>query len=154
MFAHTRFAERGFTIPEVIIAGMILIILCVGTLTAFDYAVRINRGNNLRMQALSVLQQEVEFYRSLKFLPPPGSDAAIACGTYTRPPRTSADGTVFSISVTIDDNPSDGTASPEPDVDANTKFKQITITAAKQVTDADGWLQDLNTKVTLQRVRK
>src|SRR5215203_6733339 len=50
----------GFTIPEVIIAGTIMIVICVGTLTVFSYVVKINRGNNLRMQALSVLQAKVE----------------------------------------------------------------------------------------------
>ena len=59
-----------------------MIVLCVGTLTVFSYAVRINRGNNLRTQALSVLQLEVEYYRSLKFVPV-GTDAALNHGTYT-----------------------------------------------------------------------
>lgn len=52
---------RGFTIPEVIVAGSIMIVLCVGTLSVFSYVVRINRGNALRMQALSVLQAKVEY---------------------------------------------------------------------------------------------
>ncbi|MBA3352180.1 MAG: type II secretion system protein, partial [Blastocatellia bacterium] len=56
----------GFTLIEVILAGGIMIILCVGTLTVFSHAVRINSGNNLRAQAQSVLQEEVEYYRSLR----------------------------------------------------------------------------------------
>src|SRR5436190_16046460 len=97
--------EAGFTLIEVIIATGIMVILCIGTLTVFSHATKINRGNNLRAQAQSVLQQEVEYYRSLKFIP--GAETAAdldnhrpvsdglrgsAAGiTYSRPQRTSAD---------------------------------------------------------------
>ncbi len=123
-----------------------MIILCVGTLTTFSYAVKINRGNNLRMQALSVLQLEVEFYRSLKFVPV-GSNAALDQGTYTNVrQRPSSDGRNFNISVIVENLPAgtgDGTAT----------FKQITISAIPVVAENEGWLQNLNTTVALQRVR-
>ena len=150
-----RRSQAGFTIPEVMVAGLLLIVICVGVMESYVYAIKINRGNNLRMQALSVLQQEVEFYRSLKFIPV-GSDAALNGGTYTNVrTRTSADGRVFNISVTIDNNPNDGTATPEPDTgnESTTTFKQITITAVPQVAETEGWLQNLNTRVSVQRVR-
>ncbi|HEX3100986.1 MAG TPA: type II secretion system protein, partial [Pyrinomonadaceae bacterium] len=106
---HKPVTDDGFTLVEVLIAGAIMIILCVGILTVFSYAVKVNSGNNLRIQAQSVLQQEVEYYRSLKFVPGAettadlpnhrrpelyGSSAGI---TYTRPQRTAADGQVFNI---------------------------------------------------------
>ncbi len=141
--------ERGFTIPEVIVAGSIMIIIAVGVLTAYVQAIKLNRGNELRMQALSVLQQEVEFYRSLKFIPV-GSDAAIAGGSYPRPNRTSASGRVFSINVTIDNFPFDGNLDND---ETTTTFKEITIVATPLVAENEGWLQDLNTRVTVQRVR-
>jgi type II secretory pathway pseudopilin PulG len=138
--------SRGFTIPEVIVAGTIMIILCVGTLTTFSYAVKLNRGNNLRMQALSVLQLEVEYYRSIKFVPV-GSDPALNEGTYTNVrQRTSADGRVFNITAVVANLPT-GTA------DSDAKFKQITISATPVVVETEGWLQNLNTTVALQRVR-
>jgi Tfp pilus assembly protein PilV len=144
---------KGFTIPEVIIAGVIMIVLCVGTLTMFSYAVKINRGNNLRMQALAVLQLEVEHYRSLKFVP--GLEAEddldnhrleeIFAGTHNRPSRTSADGRVFNITVQVVNQ--DGLA------EHLTKFKTITINAEPQVAETEGWLQNLGTNVTVQRTR-
>jgi type II secretory pathway pseudopilin PulG len=70
----TRTAN-GFTLVEVIVAASIMIILCVGILSVFSYVTKINRGENLRMQALSVLQKEVEHYRSLKFVPGAETDA-------------------------------------------------------------------------------
>src|SRR6188768_339013 len=92
--------ECGFTLVEVIIAAGIMIILCIGTLSVFTHAVKVNTGNNLRSQAQSVLQQEVEYYRSLKFVPGAQTTAdltnhrlaEIYAGTISRPARTAADG--------------------------------------------------------------
>lgn len=136
----------GFTIPEVIVAGSIMIILCVGTLTVFAYAVKINRGNNLRMQALSVLQLEVELYRSMKFVPT-GTDARLNQNTYTNVrQRTTPDGRVFNVTVVITNLPASTT-------DSAATFKQIAISAVPVVAEREGWLQNLGTNVTIQRVR-
>lgn len=146
-----RQKDGGFTLVEVLTATVIMIVLCVGTLTVFSYTVRINRGNNLRAQALSILQREVEFYRSLKFVPV-GSDAALNAGTFPDlRTRTSPDGRVFRISVTIDNDPYSTGVQTTP-ADAQCKFKEITVTAEPQVPE-ENWLADLKTKVTFQRVR-
>ncbi|MGI8545228.1 MAG: type IV pilus modification PilV family protein [Aridibacter sp.] len=137
--------EKGFTLVEVIIAGIIMIILSIGLLTVFSYTVKINRGENLRTQALSVLQLEVENYRSLKFVPV-GSSTQLNSGNYPNlKTSTSADGRVFNISVTIVNLPSGTT-------DANTTYKEIKITAVPQIAET-GWLANLKTDVTVQRVR-
>lgn len=149
--AVDRKNDLGFTLVEVIIASVVMVILCVGTLTVFSYAVRVNRGNNLRAQALSVLQQEVEYYRSLKFVPV-GSNPALNAGTFPDlRTRTSPDGRVFRISVTIDNDPFTTGVQTTP-VDGTCKFKEITVTAEPQVQE-ENWLADLKTKVTFQRVR-
>ena len=148
--------EAGFTIVEVIVAGIILIIICVGTLQTFTFATRINAGNNLRMQALSVLQQEVEYYRSLKFVPGLETTAdldrhrpvEIRVGNHTRPNRTSADGRVFAITVQVTNFPNSSNNSSEEQVE----YKEITVTAVP-VAIQETWLQNLNTQVTVQRVR-
>ena len=139
-------SERGFTIIEVIIAAMIMTTVCVGTLTVFSHVVMINTGNNLRSEAQSVLQQEVEYYRGLTFSPG-GADANLNSGTVTRPQRTAADGQVFNISVTI--------ANLYPTVGAANgvaTYKEIRITATP-ATAKSGWLADLRTSITIQRVR-
>jgi type II secretory pathway pseudopilin PulG len=146
VFIGGQHRSSGFTIPEVIIAGSIMIVLCVGTLTVFSYAVKINRGNNLRTQALSVLQLEVEYYRSIKFVPV-GTDPALNEGTYANVrQRTAADGRVFNISVIVTNLPA-GTA------DSACRFKQIDIRADPVVAEREAWLQNLDTRVTIQRVR-
>jgi type II secretory pathway pseudopilin PulG len=142
--------QAGFTMVEVIIAAIIMIILCVGTMTVFTHAVKINRGNNLRSQAQSVLQNEIEYYRSLKFLPF-GTSAALNGKVETNMgTRTSADNTVFRVFVTIDNDPA--TADVQTAGDSTTKFKEITIRAVPNIAET-GWLADLKTEITIQRVR-
>jgi len=144
----------GFTLVEVLVAAGIMIILCVGTLTVFTHAVRINRGNNLRSQAQSVLQQEVEYYRSLKFVPGAETSADLVnhrstdiyAGSHTRPQRTSPDGRVFDITVTVVN------IAPPSTVEELCRFKEITIVAVPHVPES-GWLANLNTNLVIQRVR-
>lgn len=144
--------QTGFTMPEVIIAGVILIIICAGTAQTFIFATRINRGNNLRMQALSVLQQEVEIFRSYKYTPLAPA-AQLNGGSYPnyKTGVAGADLRTFNISVTIDNDPN--TAGQQTGSESTCKFKEITITAVPQVAENEGWLQNLGTSVTIQRVR-
>ena len=149
--------QRGFSLVEVIVAGIVMIILCVGLLTVFSYVTNVNRGNNIRAQALSALQQEIEFYRSLKFIPgqetaadlPNHRSTDLYSGSRTRPAVTSPSGMVFNINVTV----ANLEPSPNPSEEACT-FKEITIQAVPAVTQ-QGWLSDdnLNTRITMQRVR-
>jgi len=148
--------ECGFTIVEVIVAAGIMIILCVGTLTVFSHAVKINSGNNLRAQAQSVLQQEVEYYRSLKFVPGAQTPADLVnhrstdlyAGNISRGTRTSSDGTVFNLTVTV----SNLYFSPGGTDEAHCTYKEIFISATPAITRT-GWLANLRTNVTVQRVR-
>ncbi len=143
-------SEAGFTLVEVILAGSLMIVMAVGILSVFSYVVKINRGNNLRAQALTVLQQDVEYYRSLKFIPV-ASDTAMNGGTYTNVrTRNSADGRAFYISVTIDNDLA--TAGIQNTNESTCKFKEIKITAVPVIAET-GWLANLKTDVTIQRVR-
>jgi len=147
--------ERGFTIVEVIIAASIMIVLSVGILTVFSNVVQRNRGENIRMQAQSVLQKEVERYRSLKFIPI-GSDAALngtarsKVGEVTAESGGTGAGKVFEIFVTIDNDPS--TSAIDTGSESTCVFKELTIEAIPKVAD-QGWLANLRTNVTIQRVR-
>lgn len=140
--------RAGFTLIEVMVAGMLMIILAVGLLTVTSHAVMLNRGNNIRVQAQSALQAEAEYYRSLRFVPT-GSDAAVNAGTYTRPNRITADNSNFALSVVIiNKNLVNGSASN----DSTATLKEIKITATPAVAQT-GWLANLNTNLTIQRVR-
>jgi prepilin-type N-terminal cleavage/methylation domain-containing protein len=130
--------NNGFTLIEVLVAASLMIILCVGTLSVFSYVVKINRGENVRLQALSVLQQKVEFYRSLRFSPSGTSPDLTARTNDPVGILTGADGRQFNIIVTI--------------TDITPTFKEITITATPVVAES-GYLSNLRTAVTIQRVR-
>ncbi|HUR98082.1 MAG TPA: hypothetical protein VMZ26_08475 [Pyrinomonadaceae bacterium] len=139
---------------EVIVAGSILIVLCVGTIVVFAQAIKLNRGNDIRMQALTVLQKQVEYYRALKYQhisPDPLLAGHLKTTVATAVP--SADGTLFDVAVTIDNDPYTSgiqTASTVPE--AGCRFKEITIEATPNRPQS-GWLQDLKTKVSFRRVR-
>ena len=155
--ARRIWGEKGFSLVEVIVAGIVMVILCVGLLTVFGYVTNVNRGNNIRAQALSALQQEIEFYRSLKFIPgqetagdlPNHRSVDLYSGSRTRPPVTSASGMVFNINVTVVNLDGSPTTAEE-----YCTFKEITIQAVPAVTQ-QGWLSDdnLKTRITMQRVR-
>lgn len=154
--ASHKAGALGFTLVEVIVAGSIMVILCVGILTVFTYVVQVNRGENYRMQALSVLQQEVEYYRSLKFVPV-GSPNELNGGTYTNiRTRMSADQVPrqFNISVVIDNDPyTPGIQTNAQVPDATCTFKEITITATPTVPEpANSWTSIPQT-ISIQRVR-
>ncbi|MDH3493978.1 MAG: type II secretion system GspH family protein [Acidobacteriota bacterium] len=145
--------SSGFTLIEVILAGTLMIILAIGILMVFSNVVERNRGENLRMQALSVLQKDVEHYRSLKFVPV-GTSSELTGGTYPNiRTRTGEDGRVFVISVTIDNDPAMAGIQTSVEVaEADCKFKEIVIQAVPQIAES-GWLSNLKTNVTVQRVR-
>ena len=142
----------GFTLPEVLVAATIMIILAVGTLSVFSYVVRINRGENLREQSLSVMQKEIEHYRSLKFVPNSSGLTSAELNERARSQTTiggpffSADGREFNLFVTITNKPIGAS-------DGITNFKEITIEAVPTIPERDVWLQNLDTSVTFQRVR-
>jgi type II secretory pathway pseudopilin PulG len=77
--------EKGFSLVEVIIASIVMVVLCVAALSAFSYASSVNRGNNLRSQSLSALQEEIELYRGFRFKRSgTDSDERLNAGTYDR----------------------------------------------------------------------
>jgi len=141
---------RGFTLIEVLIAAAIMIILCVGTLSVFSYVVKINTGNNMRSQALTVLQAEVEYYRSLKFVRDTTvSDTQLNAGNYNRGTRLSADNTSFNVTVTITNK---SFTDPANQTEANCTLKEITINTV-MTNPQPSWLANLRTDLTIYRVR-
>ena len=141
--------NAGFTLIEVMVAASIMIILCVGTLSVFAYAIKLNLGNNLRSQALTVLQAEAEFYRSLRFKPGTGiTDPRLnAVVDFARPRRQSMDGTWFNTTVTIRN------ISPVLDgPDSTTTLKEIQIRTVME-NPQPGWLANMRTDLTILRVR-
>ena len=64
-----RSGEAGFSLIEVAVAMVVVLIALLGVFFTLTYAITYNAGNNSRAQALAVLQEEVErFGRELERL--------------------------------------------------------------------------------------
>ena len=113
-------SQKGFTLIEMIIALIILLIAVMGVFAAITYATKYNRGNSQRSQALAVMQREVELLRSAKFTPTVVSNVTtptptcataddgsrdITGGNKAVQVRCGIDGTMYLVETTIDDDP-------------------------------------------------
>ena len=177
---HDRKPPRGsagFSLIEVVIALVILMIALLGVAAVFGYTIVYNAGNKSRAQALTVLQQEVERYRAAKFnagSPPdnftPGDPddgrRDITGGIKPQRTVTAENGYIFLVDVMVDDDPfaPNGTpavpqeadegyecTTPQGDV-VDCTIKEITI----QVTLAapsPGWQVAVPATIVLRRVR-
>lgn len=141
-------SEGGFSLIEVIIAMIILLVALLGVFLTFTYAVNYNAGNNSRSQAVSVLQQKVEELRSAKFTPGV-TDGSLTGGTKTPEIYTAGDGSRFRVNVTVDDDPSTPNV---VDVDPSTTLKEITVVVTSE-SPTPGWQIAVPATVLLRRVR-
>ena len=113
--------QGGFTLIEMVIALVILLIAVLGVFGAVTWATKYNRGNSQRSQALAVMQREVELLRSAKFTPavvsnvttptptcatPDNGNRDITGGNKAAQVRCGIDGTMYIVNTTVDDDPS------------------------------------------------
>lgn len=145
---NTRDNEAGFTLVEVTIALIVLLISLLGVFVSFTYAINYNAGNNSRAQALVVLQQEVERLRSAKFTQN-GTDSALTGGIKAPRPVTAADGNRFVIQTEVDNDPNTDGIQGES---IATTLKEITVTVTLE-SPTPGWQMAIPAKIVLRRVR-
>jgi prepilin-type N-terminal cleavage/methylation domain-containing protein len=156
----SRIEETGFSLVEVSIAMVIILIALLGVFVTFTYAISYNAGNNSRSQALAVLQQEVELLRSAKFTPtvtdsytpgvPDDGKRDIRGGTKANRTVSSADGNKFVVETKIDNDPlTEGIQSTN---EATTTIKEITVTVTLD-SPTPGWQTSVPATVVLRRVR-
>lgn len=146
--------ECGFSLIEVIIALVILMIAVMGIFAAFTYATVYNSGNSRRSQALSVLQREVELLRSIKFSPlvaPAVINPRLAGGVKLPNEVTAADGSRYLMEVTVDDDPFIPNT-PNPQIDAAKTIKEITLTVTPAGSNGT-WIAANRAQVIFRRVR-
>jgi prepilin-type N-terminal cleavage/methylation domain-containing protein len=139
--------EGGFSLVEVIIAMLILLVALLGVFLTFTYAVNFNAGNYARSQALVVLQQEVELMRSAKFTPGV-TDTTLTGGVKTAKIVTTTNGNRFRVSITVDDD----TVTTGVQTNAASTLKEVTITVSSE-SPTPGWQSAVPAKVYLRRVR-
>ena len=62
-----RCGQTGFSLIEVVIALVVIMVALLGVVATLAYVITYNAGNKSRAQTLAVMQQEVERYRAAKF---------------------------------------------------------------------------------------
>jgi prepilin-type N-terminal cleavage/methylation domain-containing protein len=157
---QTRREEAGFSLVEVAIALVIILVALLGVFVTFTYAISYNAGNNSRAQAIAVLQREVELLRSAKFTPtvrdnytpgiPDDGRRDITGGTKAARTTTSADGNRFIVETRIDnDTLTEGIQSGDENT---TTIKEISVTVRLDSV-TPGWQTSVPATVILRRVR-
>lgn len=150
--------EAGFSLIEVVIALLIVMIGLLSVAAVFTFAITQNAGNKSRAQALTVLQQEAEQIRSAKFNSTT-TDAILLGGV--RPERlvTAENGNAFRVNIEVDNDPTvggrqietDTCLSPQGDV-IPCALKEITITVSFAA-PTPGWQTAVPAVLRLRRVR-
>jgi Tfp pilus assembly protein PilV len=147
---QNRSEDSGFSLVEVSIALIILMIVLLGVFVTFTYAINYNAGNNSRAQALAVLQQQVEQIRSAKFTPENTENPLLYGGTRATQIVTSGDGGRYRVDISVDnDLVTNGIQSTN---ESTTTLKEVTIIVALD-SPTPGWQTSLPSTVILRRVR-
>ena len=140
--------ENGFSLVEVCVAMVIILVALLGVFFTFTYAITYNAGNNSRAQALAVLQEEVEKLRSYKFTPSV-TDSQLQGGSHTPVIVESPNGGTFSVTVIVDNDPFTAGVQDET---TPTSMKEIEV-RVKLEHPSPGWQAAVPATVFLRRVR-
>lgn len=140
--------EAGFSLVEVCVAMVIILVALLGVFFTFTYAITYNAGNNSRAQALAVLQETVEKLRSYKFTPTV-TDAELQGGPKTPFTVVSPNGGTFSVTVIVDNDPFTAGIQDET---TPTSMKEIEV-RVKLEHPSPGWQAAVPATVFLRRVR-
>lgn len=97
--------EAGFSLVEVTVAMLVVMIALLGVFATFTYAIQYNSGNKFRSQALAILQQEAELIRSAKYTSTGPPDAILLGGVKPERYVTHPNGATFAVDITVDNDP-------------------------------------------------
>jgi len=174
-----RRGAKGFTLVEVVIALLIIMIALLGVFSVFTYAITYNAGNKARAQALAILQQEVERYRAAKFNATPETDnftpgdpddgrRDITGGRKADRTVIATNGMSFTVRVSVDNAPSVANTPDPPNLDIPQNeayqclspqgdpivctLKEITI-EVRLAAPNPGWQTAIPVRTVLRRVR-
>lgn len=141
-------SEKGFSLIEMIIALLVLLVAILGIFATFTFATIYNGGNSRRSQALSILQKESERLRSAKFTPTI-MDSSLAGGTKTPRIETNpADGFSYLVEIKVDDDP----FTTGVQVNNSRTLKEITLRVTPQNVSGS-WVVAVPTSIIIRRVR-
>jgi len=142
--------EAGFSLIEVAVAMVVVLIALLGVFFTLTYAITYNAGNNSRAQALAVLQEEVERLRALKFTPY-STDEDLQGGMRPAKIVVSPNGGTFGVRVTVDNDPLTEGIQTEADV-PNPTIKEVEVRVRLEH-PSPGWQAAVPATIVMRRVR-
>ena len=126
--------ERGFTLLEVTVASLVMMVVALASCSLFVFSLQNNVGGNERALAMAVAQQQLEQIRSVNY-----DDTTLNTGTQTTTIKTG--GRDYTVERTVaDEANSDGTAK---------QLKRITIRVTPQA-GGPNWTRTPVVLVTLR----
>lgn len=146
--ASMEITQRGFTLLEACIALLLMMVVALGSASLFSFSIYNNSGGSDRATSMAIAQEALERLRSAEFSSTT-TDASLAGGT-TVQAGVVRDGRTYTITRTIDDNPT----TTAVDVSATSNLKSITI-AVMPESIGGGWAFGAGGTLTLvtQRAR-
>lgn len=148
--SQPRSGEAGFSLIEVAVAMVVVLIALLGVFFTLTYAITYNAGNNSRAQALAVLQEEVERLRALKFTPY-STDEDLQGGVRPVKIVVSPNGGTFGVRVTVDNDPVTDGIQTEADV-PNPTIKEVEVRVRLEH-PSPGWQAAVPATIVMRRVR-
>ena len=131
---ETSTDERGFTLLEVSIASLVMMVVALACCSLFVFSLQNNVGGNERALAMAVAQQQLEQIRSVNY-----DDTTLNTGTQTTTVKTAERN--YTVERTVaDETNSDGTAK---------QLKRVTIRVTPQA-GGPNWTRTPVVLVTLR----
>lgn len=150
--------QSGFSLIEVVIALLIMMIVLLGVFAVINYSITYNAANKSRSQALALLQQEVEALRSAKFNAN-NVDAALTGGIKAEKSIIAANGFAFLVNIKVDNEPGVTGIQDETyqcltpqGAPVDCTLKEITV-EVKLAAPSPGWQVAVPATVVMRRVR-
>ena len=150
--------SRGFSLIEVVVALLIIMIALLGVFSVFTYAITYNAGNKARADALTILQQEIERYRAAKFNGTPETDdftpgdpddgrRDITGGRKALRTVAAPNGITFTVAVSVDNDPFVANTPDAPNLDI--PQGEDHVCQSPQGEDVDCTLKEITIEVRL-----
>jgi len=139
-------SQSGFTLLEVTIALVLMMIVALGSASLFTFSIYNNSAGTDRASALAIAQEALETLRSAQF--DPRTTSTLLAGGSTVQSNIVRSGRIFFLTKTIDDNPS----TTAVDVNTASTLKLITVSVTPQ-SIGQGWGSGTTGTVTLTTQR-
>ncbi|MBX7171307.1 MAG: prepilin-type N-terminal cleavage/methylation domain-containing protein [Pyrinomonadaceae bacterium] len=139
--------QVGFSLVEVLIALVILLVALLGVFYTFTFSIGYNFGNTQRVESVAIIQRELEAFQCAKFSPQVIDETLIG-GIKTPKIVTTMNGNAFLVETVIDDDPfSEGIQT-----DNSKTIKEITVTVRSE-NPGSKWQTGVLAKTVFRRVR-